>query len=84
MQEYEKRKQEYWAKYGVQSFEQFADVFPKELFEKVNTAKKLPTFEQCSQLISQSGTWQATTVNLRKIKKDQPLACNACSGFRIA
>jgi hypothetical protein len=25
------------------------------------------------------------TVNLRKIKKeDQPLACNVCSGFRIA
>lgn len=37
-------KLEYRAKYGVQSFEQFADVFPKELFEKVNTAKKLLTF----------------------------------------
>ena len=43
-EEYEKRKQEYRAKYGVQSFEQFADVFLKELLEKVNVAKKLLTF----------------------------------------
>ena len=43
-EEYEKRKQEYRAKYGVQSFEQFADVFLKELLEKVNAAKKLLTF----------------------------------------
>jgi tRNA(Met) C34 N-acetyltransferase TmcA len=43
-EEYEKRKQEYRAKYGIQSFEQFADVFLKELFEKVNAAKKLLTF----------------------------------------
>lgn len=42
--EYEKRKQEYKAKYGVQSFEQFADIFLKELLEKVNAAKKLLTF----------------------------------------
>jgi len=41
--EYEKRKQEYRAKYGVQSFEQFADVFLKELLEKMNAAKKLLT-----------------------------------------
>jgi hypothetical protein len=44
VEEYEKRKQEYRAKYGVQSFQQFADVFLKELFEKVNAAKKLLTF----------------------------------------
>ncbi len=43
-EEYEKRKQEYRAKYGVQSFEQFADIFLKELLEKVNVAKKLLTF----------------------------------------
>ena len=43
-EEYEKRKQEYRAKYGVQSFEQFADVFLKELLEKVTAAKNLLTF----------------------------------------
>lgn len=42
-EEYEKRKMEYRAKYGVQTFEKFADVFLKELFEKVNAAKKLLT-----------------------------------------
>jgi len=42
-EEYEKRKQEYKAKYGVQSFEQFADIFLKELLEKMNAAKKLLT-----------------------------------------
>ena len=43
-EEYESRKQEYRAKYGVQSFEQFADIFLKELFEKVTAARKLLTF----------------------------------------
>jgi tRNA(Met) C34 N-acetyltransferase TmcA len=42
--EYEKRKQEYKAKHGVQSFEQFADLFLKELLEKVNAAKKILSF----------------------------------------
>jgi hypothetical protein len=42
--EYEKRKQEYKAKHGVESFEQFADVFLKELLEKVNAAKKILNF----------------------------------------
>jgi tRNA(Met) C34 N-acetyltransferase TmcA len=42
-EEYEKRKQEYKAKYGVQSFEQFADIFLKELLEKVNAAKRILT-----------------------------------------
>jgi hypothetical protein len=43
VEEYENRKQEYKAKYGVQSFEQFADIFLKELLEKVGAAKKLLT-----------------------------------------
>jgi tRNA(Met) C34 N-acetyltransferase TmcA len=44
VEEYGKRKQEYKAKYGVQTFEQFADVFLKELLEKVNAAKKILSF----------------------------------------
>jgi tRNA(Met) C34 N-acetyltransferase TmcA len=44
VEEYAKRKQEYKAKYGVQTFEQFADVFLKELLEKVNAAKKILSF----------------------------------------
>ena len=43
-EEYDKKKHEYRAKYGVQSFEQFADIFLKELLEKVNTAKRILTF----------------------------------------
>jgi hypothetical protein len=39
--EYEKHKQEYKAKYSVYNFEQFADVFLKQLLEKVNTAKQI-------------------------------------------
>ena len=42
--EYEKRKREYKTQYGVISFEQFADVFLRELFERLNTAKKALTF----------------------------------------
>ncbi|HJS81807.1 MAG TPA: hypothetical protein VJ742_03130, partial [Nitrososphaera sp.] len=38
--EYENRKQEYKAKHGVQNFDQFADVFLRELLEKVNAAKR--------------------------------------------
>jgi tRNA(Met) C34 N-acetyltransferase TmcA len=44
VEEYGKRKQEYKAKYGMQTFEQFADVFLKELLEKVNAAKKILSF----------------------------------------
>jgi tRNA(Met) C34 N-acetyltransferase TmcA len=44
VEEYEKRKQEYRTKYSVQSFEQFADIFLKELLDKVNAAKRLLTF----------------------------------------
>jgi hypothetical protein len=43
-EEYDKKKQEYRAKHGVQSFEQFADIFLKELLEKVNTARRILTF----------------------------------------
>ncbi len=43
VEEYGKRKQEYKAKHGVYTFEQFADVFLKELLEKVNAAKKILT-----------------------------------------
>ena len=42
--EYDKRKDEYKAKYGVLRFEQFADVFLKEIFERLDTAKKALTF----------------------------------------
>lgn len=42
-EEYNRRKQEYKTRYGVQNFEQFADVFLKELLEKVNQAKKILT-----------------------------------------
>lgn len=44
VKEYESRKQEYRTKYGVQNFEQFADIFLRELLETVNTAKKVLTF----------------------------------------
>ena len=43
VEEYENRKQEYKAKHGVQNFDQFADVFLKELLEKVNAAKRILT-----------------------------------------
>ena len=39
--EYEKRKKEYDTKFRTRTFEQFADKFIKELFEKLDTAKKI-------------------------------------------
>jgi hypothetical protein len=39
--EYEARKQEYKSKHGVQNFEQFADLFLKELLDRVNEAKRI-------------------------------------------
>jgi len=42
-QEYHARKQEYRAKYSVFTFEQFADVFLKQLLDRVNEAKKALT-----------------------------------------
>lgn len=39
--EYSQRKKEYESKYGVRTFEQFADMFLKELLERINSAKKI-------------------------------------------
>lgn len=41
VEEYGKRKQEYKAKHGVYTFEQFADVFLKELLDRLNAAKNI-------------------------------------------
>ena len=43
VEEFGKRKQEYKAKHGVYTFEQFADVFLKELLDRLNAAKKILT-----------------------------------------
>jgi hypothetical protein len=42
--EYEIRKLEYKTKHGVQNFEQFADLFLKELLDKVSEARRVLTF----------------------------------------
>lgn len=39
--EYSQRKKEYEIKYGIRTFEQFADTFLKELLERINSAKKI-------------------------------------------
>lgn len=41
--EYEKRKLDYKSKHGIQNFDQFADMFLKELLEKVGAAKRILT-----------------------------------------
>jgi hypothetical protein len=41
VEEFGKRKQEYKAKHGVYTFELFADVFLKELLDRLNAAKKI-------------------------------------------
>ena len=41
--EYNQRKKEYETEYGVKTFEHFADVFLKELLERINSAKKILT-----------------------------------------
>ncbi len=41
--EYDQRKEEYEAKYGVKTFEHFADLFLKDLLERINSAKKMLT-----------------------------------------
>src|SRR5579863_1960471 len=41
--EYDQRKKEYEIKYGVKTFEHFADVFLKDLLERINSAKKMLT-----------------------------------------
>lgn len=43
LSEYDKRKKEYETKYGVKTFERFADVFLKDLLERINSAKKILT-----------------------------------------
>lgn len=44
VREYEKRKQEYRSEHGVQNFEQFADIFLRELLERVNAARNILVF----------------------------------------
>ena len=41
VEEFGKRKQEYKAKHGVYTFEQFADVFLKELLDRLKKKKKI-------------------------------------------
>jgi hypothetical protein len=41
VEEYGKRKQDYKTRYGVFTFEQFADVFLKELLDRLNAARKI-------------------------------------------
>ncbi len=41
--EYKKRREEYKAKFGIYEFDKFADLFIKEIFEKINLAKKILT-----------------------------------------
>lgn len=43
VEEYESRKAEYRTKQGIQNFEQFADLFLKELLDKVSEAKRILT-----------------------------------------
>ena len=40
---YNEKKQHYHHQYGTQTFEEFADVFLKEILEKVNGAKRILT-----------------------------------------
>lgn len=42
--EYDQRKKEYEAEHGVKTFEHFADLFLKDLLERMNSAKKTLTF----------------------------------------
>jgi hypothetical protein len=41
--EYNQRKKEYETKYGIKTFERFADIFLKDLLERINAAKKILT-----------------------------------------
>jgi hypothetical protein len=41
--EYKKRKKEYAQKYDARTFERFADVYLKQLLEKIQEAKKILT-----------------------------------------
>ena len=44
MDKYKEKKHRYQYKYGTQTFEQFADVFLKEILEKIDAAKRILTF----------------------------------------
>ena len=44
-EEYDKRKEDYKKQFGTIDFDKFADLFIKELFEKINQAKKILTSE---------------------------------------
>ena len=43
LSEYDKNKKEYETRYDVKTFERFADVFLKDLLERINSAKKILT-----------------------------------------
>jgi len=43
-EEYKNKNKEYREKYGVYNFDQFADFFIKDIFEKIHQAKKLLTW----------------------------------------
>jgi hypothetical protein len=45
-EEYQKRRQEYKSQFGIYNFERFADLFLKDLFNRVNTAKRILTYEE--------------------------------------
>ena len=44
-EEYNKRKEEYQKQFRTIDFDKFADLFIKELFEKLNQAKKILTMD---------------------------------------
>jgi hypothetical protein len=44
MDKYKEKKHRYQYKYGTQTFEQFADVFLKEILEKIDAAKRILSF----------------------------------------
>ena len=41
MDRYNEKKQQYQHKYGTQTFEQFTDVFLREILEKIDAAKRI-------------------------------------------
>jgi hypothetical protein len=45
-EEYQKRRQEYKSQFGIYNFERFADLFLKDLFNRVNAAKRILTYEE--------------------------------------
>lgn len=51
-EEYEKRKEDYKKQFGTIDFDKFADLFIKELFEKLNQAKKILTMDWYSVILN--------------------------------